>query len=199
MVLFCNGCIGGDNKPAIGAFLDSPQSLRNIQRVIIVELADDKCSPEIAQSMTEAIFKAVQGKKLFHMDVISQTNPACRDLSLNKRERYDMKKLDFMRKELKCDAVLLGSVCHFQTYPRLQIGLNLLLLDLRAGKPVWAVAHTWDTTEKVVVERMKEFFSDQMREGYEPADYRMALMSPRTFQKFVAHEIAATMINDKRQ
>ena len=94
---------------------------------------------------------------------------------------------------LRADAVMFGAVTQFSTHPRLQTGLFLRLLDLRRGVVVWAVDHTWDTTDKQTEARMKRFFDARMRGDYGPADWRMVRMSPLTFQKFIAHEVVATL------
>ena len=186
------GC--GEPEPSpIGYYVDSPQSLAKINRLVLVELAPDNGGPQIARSMTEALFSALSRRKLFQVDVIYRNDPACRDLPLAKRERFTMDELKAMQANLKCDAILFGSVSHFQTYPRLQLGLRLRLLDLQAGKLPWGIDYVWDTTDKAPQARMKTFFERQMRQGYEPADWRLARMSPRTFQKFIAYEAVNTL------
>ena len=80
--------------------------------------------------------------------------------------------------------------------PRMQIGLYLQLLDLRRGRLVWGLDHTWDTTDRATEQRIKAFFRSRMRDGYGPLDWRMAVTSPKVFQKFVACEVAETLTPD---
>ena len=179
--------------PPIGHFLDSTWDVTSTRRVVLVQLAPDRGPSETADGLTEALYKAFQGRMLFHVDVVERTSPVCRDLPLNKRGNFSLRELERMRDELACDAVVFGRITHCEPYPRRQIGLYLLLLDLRAGRLLWGVDHTWDTTDKETTERLKDYFSDRMRDGYGPADWRMARMSPRMFHEFVAHEVCATL------
>ena len=187
----CVGC-GPDRSP-VNHFVEASGSFHGIHRVIMVGLRPDRGGSAIAGHTTEALFTAIQARKLFHLDVVDAADPACRDLPLDKREAFTMAELKKMREELRSDAVLFGAVTNFQTHPRMRMGLYLRLLDLAAGTLVWGIDHTWDSTDKATEKRMKDFFDSQMREGYTPADWRLARMSPRTFQKFVAYEIAETL------
>ncbi|MCD6364367.1 MAG: hypothetical protein J7M14_00670 [Planctomycetes bacterium] len=188
-----SACAGCGGKPPIGYFLSSPTAFEGVQRVVLVSLAPTKGGPEIARSMTQALFEAIQKEMLFHVDVIPRTNPACRDLTLDKLGAYTLDELAVMRSELKCDFVLFGAVTGYQTHPRMKRGLYLRMLDLRGGELIWGVEHTWDSTSKALESRMKKFFSRRMRGGYEPADWRLARMSPKTFEQFIAYEVARTL------
>ena len=183
----CPGC--GPRRCPINYDLASSFDLRHIRRVALIELAGDKCAPQVAADMTEALFQAMQAKRLFHVDVIRRTDAVCRDLPLDRMEPYALENFSKMQQALRCDGAVIGKISHFQTYPRLRIGLYLRLLDLRNGAVVWAVDHTWDTTDKKTEERIKKFFKRHLREGYDPLQWRLATQSPRTFQKFIAYEI----------
>ena len=187
---------GCGDRPAgapIGYFVESDRCLAGIDRVVLVDLRPDAGTEAHARNMTETLSKELRAARLFHVETLDRTDPALRDLPLDKRSMLSLDEIRTMRETLGSDAVLFGTVTHFQTHPRMAVGLFLRLLDLRRGTVVWAVDTTWDTTEKQTEGRMKTFFDAQMREGYGPADWRMARMSPLTFQKFIAYEIARTM------
>jgi len=194
-LLASGGCPSSSpTRVSVNAYGGRAENLARLQRVVLIELTPRRCPPEIAESMTEALFAALQGRKLFHVDLLARTDSACRDLPLDKPGTFTSDEMKVMRKKLGCDAVLLGSVRGFQTYPRMQMGLYLRLVDLEAGTVTWGVDHTtWDTTDKNTEREMKEFFDKVMREGYAPANWRIARMSPRTFQKFVAWKIVETL------
>ena len=75
----------------------------------------------------------------------------------------------------------------------MQIGLFLNLVDLREGRLIWGVDHIWDTTNRLTERSIERFFVKEMRSGYGPANWRLGLLSPRMFGKFVAHEAAGTL------
>ena len=180
--------------PAINYYIGPPQELTKIRRIAFVELACEKNDTETAQNMSGALFRAIQGRNLFHLAVFDRTDPACLDLPLNRRTPHTIEELAQLRDALQCNAILYGWVNHHQPYPRMQIGLHLRLLDLQAGKLLWGVDNIWDTTNQKTESRIRKFFEDQMRiSGYEPIDWRLAMLSPSVFQKFVAYEVAQTL------
>ena len=163
-----------------------------LHRVVFVELNDCTGYPDISKTMTEAMFRSIQDKRIFHADLVSKFDIQCQELPLAGREALTISQLADIRQKLKCDAILFGKVSHFRPYPRMQVGLYLKLLDLKDGKLVWAIDHIWDTTDKSTAGRIRDFFDTEMRQGYEPAQWQMGLMSPGMFQKFVAYEVTNT-------
>ncbi len=193
LLLAATGCARQDDPPPIGYWLSSSQDASRLRRILFVEVGDASRSPEVARGMTREITQAIQAQKLFHVTVISRDDPACRDLPLDIRGPYDLRQILAIRKGLECDAVLFGTLTSSQSYPRMQVGLYMRLIDLRNGKLIWAVDHTWDSTDKVTEQRLRKFFEKQMRGDYDPVQWRLGLVSPRVFQKFVAGEIAGSI------
>ena len=186
------GCPKPPPPPEIGHYISSPRSLRKIDRVVFIGLERDGVAPRVASDVTAALFQAIQAEKLFHLDIVPRSDPACRDLPLESREALTIEQLAGMREALRCDAVLFGSISRFQPHPQMQLGLYLRLLDLKDGRLVWAVEHIWDSTDKQTQCRMEEFFRTRMRE-YAPVGAHLGNMSPKAFAKFVAHEVAGTL------
>ena len=92
-----------------------------------------------------------------------------------------------------CDAILFGRVTSYKPYPSTQIGLFLRLIDLQDGQLVWAVDDVWDTTDRMVVRRIQNYFFNEMRESYDPVGDELGIMGTNAFQKFVSSEIAQTL------
>lgn len=182
----CAGC-GAAQGPPITHFIKP----FDFNHVVLVDLVAEEGSEEHARDMTRALAKALRGRRLFRVEAMERTNPALRDLALDKRTMLTLDEVRAMREQLQTDAILFGAVTQCNVHPRMEVGLYLRLLDLQNGEVVWAVDHTWDTTDKLTEERMKTFFEDQMRADYSPADWRLVRMSPLTFQKFIAYEIVS--------
>jgi hypothetical protein len=161
--------------------------------VVLVELSyDDRC-PNLRGDMTQALAKAIGDRMLFQVEVVRSDDPEVRELSLRAQGRKTLKDLGELREAFKCDAVLVGLIRHYEPYPRMQMALYLQLLDLKAGRLVWAVDHAWDTRDLATQQRMEEFFDREMADDYGPLDWRIAVVSPRAFQKYVAGEVAGTL------
>lgn len=193
-LLLAPGC-WRTNPPAvkIGHYLRSPASVRRLNRVVFVALRPQAGTDRIANGMTEALASQIREKGLFHIDVIGNDDPACQDLPLTSRQAFTMKELAQMRDALQCDAVLIGTVNYFRPYPRMQIGIYVRLLDLRNGQLVWGIDQVWDTTDQLTRQRAKRYFSDKKGFSYIHAYHDLSMMSPRTFEEFIAYEAAGTL------
>ena len=192
--LLAGGC-ARDGPPVvnINAYLRSRSDVTKLHRVVFISLSECEYPPDIAEGMTQALVSAIQRRRLFHIDQIDPAARDCRDLPLEIREPFSMKHLAQIRDALNCDAVMFGSITRFQTYPRMQMGIYVRLLDLKDGNLIWSVDHIWDSTDRGTTERMEYFFTEEMRSGYGPVQWRLTMMSPKVFQKFVAYEAADTL------
>lgn len=187
----CAGCSPpSDQTPKIGYYPRSMGELLNIHQVAMIDLEDQTGHPAIADGLTQELLQAIQRRKIFQVNLVRRTGPLCRDLPLQARQGHTLQQLDLLRRTLQCDAVLLGTLESFQTYPRMKIALYLVLLDLKDGKAIWVVDHTWDTTEDWTVQRIRRFFGRDIRDGFEPVGWELALRSPSMLEKFVAFEAA---------
>lgn len=174
-------------------YLSSPNDLACVQRVIMVELASDVNSRDIAPAMTEALLKALQEARFCQIDLLRREEKPCEQVPDDYRRPYNLQELKGMRDAIGCDTVIIGGVSDFQPYPRMQIRLFLRMIDLKDGKLIWGVDSVWDTTDKTTECRLKEFFEDKMRSGYEPLRGRLGMISPAMFEKFVAYEVGQTV------
>jgi hypothetical protein len=187
------GCVLKPSPPSKPAVEALTRPLAGINRVVFVGLAERNSYPGIAKDMTTALSHAVQARGLFGLDVIHRQDPICEDVSMLDRNGFTIQQITEMRQTFKCDGILLGSINDFVPHPQMKLGVRLRMVDLKRGRILWAVDHVWDTTDKAVENRIQRFFSEQMRSGYEPMDWQIAMISPRVFEKFIAYELAETL------
>ncbi len=198
LAVLVGGCVHvGPNKPPsprIACHLAAKDQLRDLRRVVFVELAAEHCPQTVAEDLTRALHKAVQDRKLFHIRLLRRDDQVVKDLRLDTPRRYTMDELKTIRRALDCDAILIGKATSFEPYPRTQVNLYLALVDVRKGVVVWGVDHIWDTTDKDVVRRVKWFTASRLRSQYDQdVSEDIALSSPRAFAKFVAYETSLTL------
>jgi hypothetical protein len=180
-------------------YLNPKKPISTIGRVALIELKNLSPRPEVSADMTQALFEAIQKRNVFGLSIVYHTNPACKGILIEGNENYSLEQLALLHKNLKADAALIGEVTQYYPYPRLAIGLRLKLIDLRDGTLIWAVEQFWDSTDKQVENRAEDFFKTQIRSGFDPIEYRMALVSPRMFLKFVAWEVGQTLHNNDKK
>ena len=172
--------------------------LTAVGKLVIFELDDHSNRPDLAPTVTETVAQALGKKHLFGISTLHRSQPQWRSLDLDDTCSYQLEDLANIRKQLKADAALFGSITHYRPYPHLLMGLHLKMVDLRDGRLLWAVEQVWDSTDNRVERRMKKYFDQQMRTGYQPMDWQLLITSPRAFNKFIAYEVAATLPGSER-
>jgi hypothetical protein len=174
-------------------YLNPNKKLTTVGRVAIVELENDSSYPQVSGDVTGALFQALQKKQVFGLTVVNQHDPSWRSLQLDGDSTYTLDQILAIRKTLKCDGVLLGTITEFRPYPHMAVGLRLKLLDLRDGQLLWALEQVWDSADKTTEKRIKEYFKSEKRSGFAPLHEQLAAVSPLEFIKFVSYEVAATL------
>ncbi|MHC4084974.1 MAG: hypothetical protein ACYSU5_07170 [Planctomycetota bacterium] len=182
------------------------KDLSTVGRTALVELDNKSSYPQISTDVTEVLFQALQKKQPFGLAVVRRDNPAWRSLQMDLNSGYQtqnsalaipptytLDQLAAIRKTLKCDAVLIGTISQFKPYPHMAIGLRLKLVDLRDGKLLWAFEQIWDNSDKTTEYRIKDYFQYQKRSGFAPLREQLVTVSPLEFIKFVAYEVAETI------
>jgi len=190
-LLALSGCL--NNTEATRYYTNPQKNIAAIGRVAIVELNNESSYPKVCDNIMESLYQAVQKKQLFGLTRIDKTDPAWRSLQLQVDATYSLEQLSAIRKTLKCNAVLIGTITQYQPYPRLTLGLRLRMLDLTDGQLIWALEQTWDTSDKTTEKRIKDYFNTQIRSGYEPLRQELVIISSLNFIKFVAYEVAQTL------
>jgi len=192
----CKPAAPVNNVPPIGYHLSSPDELRQVRKVAFVSLYGGADGDTIPGELTQELFQSIQGRRLFQMELIDKTDTAVAGLDPALHQSMDLDQMSRLRANLGCDAVLIGTVLDFQAYPRMQLSLRLRLIDIRQGKLLWGVDQVWDTSAKSVENRIEAYYRKKQADQFEPLDWRMALVSPKSFEKFVAYEVAGTLPND---
>ncbi|MHC4455520.1 MAG: hypothetical protein ACYS0I_00275 [Planctomycetota bacterium] len=174
-------------------YLNPNKDLSAVGKVAIVELDNESSYPQISTDLTKALFQSIQKKQVFSLTVIHQNDPAWHSLQLDLSSTYTLEQLSEIKRALKCDAILIGTVTRYQPYPHMVVGLRLKLIDLMDGELIWAVEQVWDGADKTTEYRTKSFFQNEIRSGYEPLREQLVIISPLKFIKFVAYEVAETI------
>ncbi|MHC4226511.1 MAG: hypothetical protein ACYSW0_03710 [Planctomycetota bacterium] len=149
--------------------------------------------PQMSADITGSLFRALQKKQVFGLTVVRRDNPSWRSLQLNGEPTYTLDQLSAIHEKLKCDGILVGTITEFRPYPHMAVGLRLKLLDLRDGQLLWALEQIWDSADKTVEKRTKNYFESEKREGFAPLREQLTAVSPLEFIKFVSYEVAETL------
>ncbi len=195
LLLFLSGCGNWDEtmQAMDGCYINPNKDLSDIGRVAIVELANDSGYPQISTDLTDALYQSLQKKQLFSLSIIRQNNPAWQSLQLDQDSTYTLEQLFAIRKTLKRDAILIGTVTKYTPYPHMAVGLRVRLVDLKDGELLWGVERIWDSSDKITEYQIENYYKRQIRSGFAPLRERLAIMSQRKFLEFVTYETAETL------
>lgn len=167
-------------------------NLKKIGRVLILEMNNFSDNPKLSDELTTALSEEIQKKQIFGLETLYYSDPKWKSLSIQSGSDFSLQQLSDIQTKFEVGAVLYGKIMHYRPYPRNSIGLKLKLVDCATGQLLWAVDQVWDSTDASTEEKVKSFFRNQMRSGYDPADWKMVLLSPRLYNKFITFEIAQT-------
>jgi len=196
--LIClSGCArqtASPNSPPSSYYRNPTKDLKRVGRTALVELTDVSDAHRVSPEITEAMFQEIQKKQIWGLTKVRQDDPIWRSLQLDMDLHYKLEDLSQIRKTLRCDAILVGTITGFEPYPHMAISLRLRLIDLADGQLLWAMEQVWDTTDKKTRDRIEAyyspgrlFFQDKNLAG------QLGSVSSLKFFKFVAYEIAETL------
>ncbi len=189
----CMTMFGCQEPELVNHYFDSGADFSRLKRIAFIELLPVDSDPEHAAEVTVALAQELQSKGLFHVQVISPEHPAYEFLPLDISCGVNMRQLRAFREKLHCDGVIVGELRHFRPYPHMQGGMQLQLSDLRNGTVAWAVEDVWDASSEATRRRGRRYFDGQVRQGYERAEWEVAILSPKAFLRFMAYEAARTL------
>ena len=189
-----SGCQQTSQRPLSDySYLEADRPIEKTGRITLIELSCDSTPPQIATDVTDALFEAMQKKRVFGLTVVRRDDPALESLQLDHSGTYTLEQLSAMRKTLQCDAVLTGEITVFKPYPHLDLGLRLKLIDLTDGQLIWAMEYVWDTTDKATRDRIDRYYTDHTLVGFSSLQERLGTISQIKFFKFVAYETSRTL------
>jgi hypothetical protein len=169
------------------------KNLSAVKSVCLVELQNKTAYPNISADTTESLYQALQKKQRFTLVLLKQTDPAWKTLEVRPDSPYTLEQLLGAHKLVGTDALLIGTVTSYSPYPRMAMGLQLKLVDLRTGQAVWTIEQIWDTADKTTQERIKKYFDKQLRSDFSTIGEQLANLSPINFVKFITYEVIETM------
>ncbi len=195
-LVLCSGCrqIIYTESPRAGHYYLNPRAnFPSVGRVVLLELDNLSARQDLSESLTQTLADELSKRHLFSVQKVMRSEPIWQTMNLDAVKSHSLEDLAAIRQTFGADAVLYGTIQRYVSFPHLQTGLTLKLIDLRSGQLLWAFEDVWDSTDKAVERRMQSFFKEQMRSGYEPMDWQILVTSPRAFERFVAWEVARTL------
>ena len=173
-------------------YLNPNKDITAIGRVALVELNNESSYPKVSFDITQALYSELLKKQYFGVRPIYQNDAEWKNVQVKNGSAFSLEQLEFMKNNLNCDAIAVGTVIQYHPYPHLMIGLRLQLIDLRDSEVIWGMEQIWDSTDKTTQRKIAGYFSGQKTMQNSPLDERLVGLSSIEFLKFVAFETAET-------
>jgi len=187
-------------RPAADSYYLSPhKDLRRIGRVALAELAGMSDDPEIAATVTDALFLEAQKRQVFGVMVVHRSDAAWQGMQENLDSLQTLRQLAVTREALNCNGLLVGTLTRYRPYPHMVIGLRLKLLDLTDGQLLWGMEEIWDSSDRSIQKRIKNYLKEDRKAGHSPLREELVIVSPLNFCKFVTYEVASTFERTQRK
>ena len=200
LILTCGCESDRENRPIAYSYYLSPhKDLRRIGRVALVEMAGMSDDPQIAAAVTDALFLEAQKKQVFGVMVVHRSDPAWQGLQENLDSPQSLRQLAAAREALKCNGLLVGTLTKYRPYPHMVIGLRLKLLDLTDGQLLWGMEEVWDSSDRSIQKRIKNYLKEDRKAGHSPLREELVIVSPLNFCKFVTYEVAGTFERERKK
>jgi hypothetical protein len=193
--VFLAGCIGSKkhNPETAYYYLNPHKDLKDLGRVVLLELANDSAYPKVSSDITDALYGAIQKRQVFGITVLRCNDPRWQNLQLGKFDDYTLEQLAAMHKSLKADAVLRGTVTRYEPFPHLIIGLRLELTDLTDGQLLWGLEQIWDAADQSTQARIREYYKTSLLPKADSLEVGLGTVSSLRFIEFVTYEVAKTV------
>lgn len=193
VLLACSCKSEQEGRPIPGSYYLNPyKDLRRIGRVALMEIASASDDPQIATSISDALFLEVQKEQIFGVTVVHRSAPAWQELQENLDSSQALRQLAAAREALNCNGLLVGTLTKYRPYPHMVLGLRLKLLDLTDGQLLWGLEGAWDSSDRSIQKRIKAYLKEDRKTGDSPLREELVVVSPLSFCKFVAYEVAST-------
>jgi hypothetical protein len=174
-------------------YIDKSQDFVSVGKVAILEFENESVSStDLAKTLTQNLADTLGKKQLFSVRTVYRADPEWKGCNLDQANSLSSQDMEHIAKQLKVDAILIGTITRYRSYPQLLTAMRFKMLDLGSGKLLWAMENVWDSTDKSTEERIKQFFDTQMRTGYQPMNWQFVTSSPSAFHKFVMYEVVGT-------
>jgi len=192
---FLAGCIGSKkyNPDTAYYFLSPNKDLRDLGRIVLLELANESAYPKVSSDVTDALYGAMQKIQVFGITSIRHSDQRWQNLQLGRFDDYTLEQLSAMHKSLKADAVLRGTVTRYEPFPHLVIGLRLELIDLSDGQLLWALEQIWDAADKSTQSRVRDYYKTSLLPGTDSLEVGLGTVSSLRFIEFVTYEVSKTV------
>lgn len=159
-----------------------------LQRVGLVPFGGDELSIDQAQVMQSAFFSEVSRRKRFEVVPLERADlEEIPESEPYRRGVYKPQSVIDLSRRYNLDAVLVGTVTDFQSFPPLRLSVQVDMVASETGLVIWSSSVHLDARDQRVKNSIKTLYSDPREEG---SSWEITLLSPSLFAQFAAYEIS---------
>lgn len=164
-----------------------------LQRVGLLPLASDCRDEPRLRELQQSLAFELSRSAPFEVVSLSEADMAeVTQQVAHQRGIYSPTAILTAARRFRLDGLLVGTVTHFETYAPLTLGVKLELVPVETGLPIWVADLDLDTSEARVRESIDIYQARRLDAGGAADDSALLLLSPHSFLRFAAGEVART-------
>lgn len=178
--------------PEIRAYHASELAQAGRLRALVLPFlhADRVASASVTAAFSLALAKAQ------HFEVLPPDGPEAtlaRQLRVWDGHCLDVHALTVLRRRLRVDALVCGTILRYRPYNPPVLGLRVQLVATRSGAVLWGAEGTLDAGDDGTQYLMRQHHDLWLEEPPRSLGWRVLLHSPRQFNQFAAHQLVASI------
>lgn len=164
-----------------------------LQRVGLLPLSSDSGVDARLRELQQSLAFELSRSAPFEVVLLSESDLAeVAPPDAHQRGTYSPQTILTAARRFRLDGLLVGTVTHFENYAPLALGVKLELVPVETGLPIWIADLDLDTSETRVRESIDIYQARRLDAGGDAADSAVLLLSPGSFLRFAAGEVART-------
>ncbi len=173
-------------------WVNPQKNLYSTGRVVFLELYNDTDAQNITIEITKNLARRIQKKQIFGITVVKRDSSKWKSLQIKEGETLDLPKIAAINDILNCDALIIGKITEYSSFPHLAIGLDMKMIDLHDGENIWMLEQVWESDDRNTEYRIKQYVEEKEREDSVSFKDKIVAMSRYEFMKFISYEVANT-------
>lgn len=167
-----------------------------LTRVLLMPLANESGYLNAGEEIRVALAAELQSQARFEV-VMAPPNPELTNAQLvHLHGRFNEAAMVALARTFKVDGIIMGALTQYHPYAPPRIGLSLQMVSPSEAVVVASVDGLWDARNKRIADEAKGYYH-QTNHPYLliSRETDLALTSPQLYQRFVCHQVAASLAN----
>lgn len=177
----------------VNMYVDPKTPWEAVQRVVVMPLGNQSDFPRAGAEMRAALAAELRNMGRFEIVLPPENLSAPSSSAVISSGKFDELHVLQIAREHNAQAVVFGSVTHYDPYSVPRIGLSLVMVDPYEAVVIASVEELWDAREQAVADEARAHHARQLEWPASLFALERSLESPEVFRRFAAYKVAQTL------